>query len=98
MLAGDQPHDVADFALAVVAREPCERVAADPLFAGQFGRVGQRRALGIAEQRARSVLGKSIETCRVVRRFLPGVPPGGVHAEQAGVDAGHLLTDEYGGL
>src|SRR6266566_5669506 len=57
VLACNEPDDVADLALTVVAGKSCECIHVDLLLGREFGRVVQRGALGIGEQWARPVLG-----------------------------------------
>jgi hypothetical protein len=49
VLAGDEPHDVADLSFAVLAGEPFKRVGTDLLVSGELARVVERGALRIVE-------------------------------------------------
>src|SRR5215467_12281109 len=95
VFARDEPHDVAYLTLAVAARQSRECLGLDSTVACELCRVVQRSALSVRKQRARPVLGYRVITRRVFNGILGGVPPVGVHAELAAVDACNPLAYEH---
>lgn len=97
MLAGDQPDNLADLTLGVIAGQTGKSLRVNPLVPGQLGDIVQCCAFRVGEEGMGAVLGQGVEL-GLVHGALDCEVSANVDAEEADVDMRYLLADQHDGL
>ena len=97
VLASNQPDDLADLALGIMAEQTSKSVRGNLFGLCQLCHIVQRCTFFIGKKRARAILLQRIEFGLIHGRF-DRERPANIHAEKTDVDARHLFAYEQGSL